>query len=331
MTLDRRRGYIRSSEQPEDVLERWELPSYSSGKPQPKDTALNYDPSWEPPELEEEQEPQVDLSMLTAEVLEEIRQAAMEEGHEEGRAAGFEEGKDAGFEEGKTEGFDTGKTEGYEQGLSDGQQLIEARCGHLDTMLSKLAFPIEQINHQVEQQMVELVLHLAKSVIQTEVQTNPQVILNTLREAVNALPMAGRQVTIYLHPEDMDIVTSAHSVESLRDREWRLIAEPSLNRGDIQVACGDSVVDYRIEDRISQALSRFAGQNLSRDPEPAENDPGADVLLGADKVVTDDMVNPSSNQTESDVFAQTDEADAVSVESEPQQTQQSGDHDGQPV
>ncbi|MDD1783268.1 flagellar assembly protein FliH [Enterovibrio sp. ZSDZ35] len=292
MSLDRRRGYIRTSEQPEDVLERWEIPSYAAGKPQPKDTALNYDPSWEPPELEEpDVEPELDLSMLTAEVLEEIRQSAYEEGHEEGREAGFDEGKTSGLEQGKIEGLEAGKAEGFEQGLADGQQLVEERCRHLDVMLTKLAFPIHQIDHQVQQQVVELAMHLAKSVIQTEVMTNAQVILNTLREAVNALPMAGRQVTIYLHPDDMEVVTSAHSVESLRDREWRLIAEPSLNRGDIQVACGDSIVDYRIEDRISQALSRFAGQNLSREPELAEDETGADVLLGPDKVVTDEMVS----------------------------------------
>nr|WP_269808518.1 flagellar assembly protein FliH [Enterovibrio nigricans] len=229
MTLDRRRGYIRTSEQPDDVLERWELPSYAGGKPQPKDTALNYDPSWEPPELEEpEVEPELDLSMLTAEVLEEIRQSAYEEGHEEGREAGFDEGKTSGLEQGKIEGLEAGKAEGFEQGLADGQKLVEERCRHLDVMLTKLAFPIHQVDHHVQQQVVELVMHLAKSVIQTEVMTNAQVILNTLREAVNALPIAGRQVTIYLHPDDMEIVTSAHSVESLRDREWRLIAEPHL-------------------------------------------------------------------------------------------------------
>ncbi|WP_407331071.1 flagellar assembly protein FliH [Enterovibrio sp. 27052020O] len=303
MGLDRRRGYIRATEEQDDALERWSIPRYGEAAAAPKETALNYDPSWEPPEpTDEDQEPEIELTMLTADALEDIRQSAVEEGMEEGRAAGFEEGREAGFEEGKAAGFEEGKEEGYQQGLTEGQQVIEERCQHLDAMLEKLAFPLVQIDHQVQQQVIDMVMHLAKAVIQTEVVTNPQMILNTLREAVNALPMAGRQITIYLHPDDMDVVTAAHSEASLRDREWRLMSEPALNRGDIQVACGDSVVDYRIEDRIKQILARFVGQNVSREPIAPEDH--ADVILGADKVVSADsdeaLASEQNNVTEQD-------------------------------
>ncbi|WP_281544050.1 flagellar assembly protein FliH [Grimontia sp. SpTr1] len=341
MSLERRRGYIRASEQTEDVLERWDIPNYDPANAPPRDTAMNYDPGWEPTELEEDdQEPELDLSMLTADALEQIRQSAVEEGMAEGREAGFTEGKEAGFEEGKTEGFDAGKEEGYQQGMEEGQQLIENRCHQLDAILSKLAFPLVQVDHQVQNQMVELVLHLAKAVIQTEVQTNPQVILNTLREAVNALPMSGRQITIYLHPEDLDVVTTAHSVESLRDREWRLIAEPSINRGDIQVACGDSVVDYRMEDRIREMLTRFAGQNMAKDPEAPADGLGADVLQGADKVVTGEMLEQPeeslSEPQDEDVLASASEPEQAqdvepAIEEIPDADVQAGEDDGQPV
>lgn len=338
MSLERRRGYIRGNEQSEGVLERWSLPSYDPSDAPPKETALNYDPGWEPPELvEEEQEPELDLSMLTADALEQIRHSASEEGYTEGREAGFAEGKEAGFEEGKAEGFEAGKTEGHQQGLEEGQQLIDERCQHLDAMLAKLAFPLLQVDHDVQQQMVELVLQLAKAVIQTEVQTNPQVILTTLREAVNALPMTGRQITIYLNPEDMDVVTSAHSVASLQDREWRLIAEPSLGRGDIQVACGDSVVDYRMEDRIRQMLSRFAGQNRTSAPQPPEDGLGEGVMLGADKVISgraedtgSETSDPELAATEADTSA-IPEANSNQTEEIAPETVEGGDDDGQPV
>ncbi|WP_325891971.1 flagellar assembly protein FliH [Grimontia sp. NTOU-MAR1] len=341
MSLERRRGYIRANEQPEGVLERWDIPNYDPSNAPPRDTAMNYDPGWEPAELaEEDQEPELDLSMLTADSLEQIRQSAVEEGMAEGREAGFTEGKEAGFEEGKTEGFEAGKEEGYQQAMDDGQQLIENRCHHLDAILSKLAFPLEQVDHQVQHQVVELVLHLSKAVIQTEVQTNPQVILNTLREAVNALPMNGRQITIYLHPEDLDVVTTAHSVESLRDREWRLIAEPAINRGDIQVACGDSVVDYRMEDRIREMLTRFTGQNMTKEPEPSADGLGADVLQGADKLVTGDIPEQGEDvtvaQQEQDLHP-ADSSDEPVLDTEPTSEAihdaevLTGDDDGQPV
>ncbi|WP_028024778.1 flagellar assembly protein FliH [Enterovibrio calviensis] len=310
MGLDRRRGYIRATEEQDSALERWSLPSYGDEECTPKETALNYDPSWEPPELvDEAAEPEFELTMLTADALEEIRQSAVDEGIEEGRTAGYNEGRETGYEEGKLSGFEKGKEEGYQQGLSDGQQLIENRCQHLDAMLEKLAFPLVQVDHQVQQQVVDMVVHLAKAVIQTEVTTNPQIILNTLREAVNALPMAGRQITIYLQPEDLDVVMNAYSEASLRDREWRLIAEPALNRGDIQVACGDSMVDYRMEDRTKQILARFLGQNVSRDPEVPDDQP--EVILGADKVVSADA---TQDTPESDVLAEDSTADNAKVQ-----------------
>ncbi|MEZ8128678.1 flagellar assembly protein FliH [Enterovibrio norvegicus] len=283
MSFDRRRGYIRSTEQEEGVLERWSIPNYDPNAALPKETALNYDPGWEPSDIEEEpEEPEIDFKMLTPDALEQIRHSAYEEGMEEGRDAGFTEGRDAGFEEGKTAGFDAGKEEGFQEGLTEGQQLIENRCQYLDAIIEKLAFPLTQVDHHVHQQVMDMVIQLTKAVIQAEVLTNPQVILNTLREAVAALPMAGRQIAIYLHPEDMDVVTEAHSAESLQDRQWKLFSEPSLNRGDIQVACGDSVVDYRMDDRIKQLLTRFAGQNLTSEPELPEDGAGADVLRHVD-------------------------------------------------
>ncbi|MGF1707933.1 flagellar assembly protein FliH [Enterovibrio baiacu] len=363
MSLDRRRGYIRSTEQEEGVLERWSIPNYDPNSALPKETALNYDPSWEPSDIEEEpQEPEIDFKMLTPDALEQIRHSAYEEGMEEGREAGFTEGRDAGFEEGKTAGFDAGKEEGFQEGLTEGQQLIENRCQHLDAIIEKLAFPLTQVDHQVHQQVMEMVIQLTKAVIQTEVSTNSQVILNTLREAVSALPMAGRQIAIYLHPEDMDVVMEAHNAESLQDRQWKLFSEPSLNRGDIQVACGDSVVDYRMEDRIKQLLTRFVGQNLTSEPELPEDGAGADVLRHVDisdipaeeskpepeqdagDVQTDDAhIDQTESDSDADAVTMADQAVAeTSEDTEPQDlhsanepdpspVDDAGDEDGQPV
>lgn len=285
MNLPRRRGYIRADERLQGALERWELPSYVQSDAKPRETAINFDPAWEP-DLHQEQvqsdEPELDLTMLTADALENIRQSAVDEGMAEGKELGFNQGKESGFEQGKLEGIEEGKKEGFAQGLSDGQDDINAKCQHLDEIIEKLAFPILQIDNQVQQQMMGLVLQLVKAVIQTEVQTNPKVILNTVHETVKALPMADRQITLYLHPEDLEIVQSAHSESSLKERKWRLIGEPSLERGDIQAACCDSLVDFKMEDRILQLLAKFSGQNSIKEP-VSDNGLGENVLIEADQ------------------------------------------------
>ncbi len=125
-------------------------------------------------------------------------------------------------------------------------------------------------------QILIVACELAKAVIQTEVKTNPQVILNTLKEAIASLPMSDRKVTVYLHPDDLKIVQLAYSEDAIKEQSWHLIADPSLDLADIQVACVDSKIDYKLSDRISAALDRFLLQNAT--PEVGSDD-ASSVLL----------------------------------------------------
>lgn len=263
MSLDRRRGYIRVEEDDEDVLERWDLPSYGKGQALPRDTALNYDPGWQPEEISEDQE-ELPPEPLTADALESIRQSGYDEGFEEGKSAGLQEGLEAGLEEGKAKGFEEGKEQGYQAGLKEAQALIEQRCQHLDSVLGKLSTPVSRIDQEVEAQVVDLVQHLTRELIRIEVETNSQVILSTLREAVDALPMSGRTIQISLHPEDHQVVSDAYDEQQQKDRKWTLMAEPALQRGDVLVKADDSVVDYRMEDRVKALMHQFLGQYQQR-------------------------------------------------------------------
>ncbi|RXJ72917.1 flagellar assembly protein FliH [Veronia nyctiphanis] len=275
MTDDRRRGFIRSNELPSDTFSRWSLPDHHDKKPPPRETALNFDPGWAP-EIEEEDlqhnEPHVAVKPLTADDLEEIHSSAVEEGREEGRQAGFDEGREAGFAEGREAGFEEGREAGYQEGLTNGQQTIDEKCQQLGEMIEKLAHPLQQVDQSIHQQMMDVVLMLTRSLIDVEVQTNPQVILSTLREAVQSLPVSGRKVSVYLHPEDRERVEDAHGEQGIAERNWKLVSEPSLNVGDIQLHCEDSSVDYRMEDRVRHLLEQFSGQNPVPDvPAPPGN------------------------------------------------------------
>ncbi|MEJ2764152.1 flagellar assembly protein FliH [Photobacterium sp. MCCC 1A19761] len=259
MSLERRRGFLRVSEHQAQELERWAYPDYADEQQGPVDNALNYDPQWHP-ELEEVPEEQ-DPPPLTAADLEEIRHSAYEEGLAEGRATGHAEGLQAGHEAGLVSGHQEGFEQGLAQGLEQGQSQITEQVSHLTSLIEQLAMPLQQVDAEVEQQMVSLVTSLARELIRVEVQTNPQIILNTIREVMGALPIAGRKVQMNLHPDDLTLVKDAYGADNLAERRWTLQAEPSLNRGDLQVVSGDASVDYLIEDRIRHLLQQFQGAN----------------------------------------------------------------------
>ena len=259
MSTERRRGFLRISDHQAQELERWAYPDYTDEVQGPVENAINYDPHWPPEPLEEEEEQ--GPPPLTAADLEDIRHSAYEEGLAEGRAAGHAEGLEAGHAEGLEAGKAEGIETGLQQGLEQGQAQINEHVAHLTALIDKLALPLQQVDSEVESQMVNLVTSLARELIRVEVQTNPQAILNTIREVVGALPIAGRQTRLSLHPDDLALVKEAYGEESLAERQWTLQAEPALCRGDLQVHSADSSVDYLIEDRIRHLLLQFSGAN----------------------------------------------------------------------
>lgn len=266
MSGERKRGFLRPEEDARlGSAEKWALPDYGSDRhARPQPTALNYDPQWVPdftPEPEEEPQP------LTAEELEQIRQEAYKEGLFQGQEAGFcqgfDKGKAEGFEAGHQEGLEAGKTEGLEQGQEQIHQQVETFVGLAD----QFAQPLELMNAQVEKQLVDMVLTLVREVIHVEAQTNPQVILDTIKASVESLPINGHAITLKLHPEDAEILRDAYGEEELQLRHWTLCSEPALNRGDVQIEAGDSSVNYRLEDRIHNVLQTFCAANHHRGSE----------------------------------------------------------------
>ncbi len=260
MSLERKRGFLRPDEDGANVKpEKWGLPDYTSETNKAaKDTAMNYDPGWVPnfeqPIAEEPVE-------LTEADIENIKESARQEGYHQGQEAGFnagyEKGKEQGIEAGQAEGFTLGQTEG----INAGQDHIKQQVEHFIALANQFAQPLELMNSQVEKQLVDMVLALTKEVVHVEVQTNPQIILDTVRESVEALPISGHAITLKLHPEDVDIIRSAYGEQELDCRNWTLVNEPSLNRGDVQIEAGESSVSYKMEERVRTVLHSFCGVN----------------------------------------------------------------------
>lgn len=259
MSTDRRRGFMRVSEHQAQELERWAFPDYAEEQLAPRDNAISFDPQWEPEPLEPEEEP--GPPPLTAADLDEIRQSAYEEGLSEGRTAGHSEGYELGKQEGLDAGLIEGREQGHAEGLQQGQAEIATHVAALVKLAEQFATPLQQLDSEVEKQLVEMATSLAKELIRVEVQTNPQVILQTVREVIAELPMADRTVTLQVHPEDLEIIRDAYSDDDLEDRQWKLQAEPAMNRGDLHVQAGDSSVGFFMDDRIRQLLQQFQGVN----------------------------------------------------------------------
>lgn len=232
----------------------WDLPFVEDTKASTQKTnALNKKPEWkyEPPE------PEPEIVLPTAEDIEAIRQAAYEEGFEQGKQEGFEQGQTEGFEEGQTKGLESGHEEGFEKGLSEGQQQIDDEVNAWQAINQQFVDPLSQLDDQVEKEVIQLAVGLARAVINAELAINPDIIQSALRAGLKALPIQENRYQVYLNPNDLDIVKKQLSDENLNPERWQLQESPELARGGCEIVTQNNAVDVTLERRIKDVLDRF--------------------------------------------------------------------------
>ncbi|HBK52694.1 FliH/SctL family protein [Syntrophomonas wolfei] len=178
---------------------------------------------------------------IVAEALEEaevIRQQALEEAEEL---------------------WDSKQKEGYESGLKKAQEEIEAdrlsAMQESQRILEEARQSKIQIMNSSEADMVRLVMAVARKVIGGELETNPRVIINILREGLNYLDNP-QNVTAYVNPLEVDKVLEVMQSESFTDigsNEIPLKVTPDkrIQAGGCILESDAGSVDARLETRIA--------------------------------------------------------------------------------
>ncbi len=245
---------VKSSEHPETDV--WALPSIEKkiDEAELKTNALGKKPTWryEPPEEVVEE-----IVPLTAEEIEEIRQAAYEEGFnqgkEEGFATGFEEGKKSGHEE----GLKLGHEEGVATGLEQGKQTIDELSQQWQALTQQLHQPLLTVENNVEQQLLHLVVQLTEAITLEEAKTNPDILISAISAGIKALPSQDAQTQILLNPADVTLIEEQFTAKHVQEQGWRLLAAPQLSRGSCQIENSTSNIDLSIKSRLKEVLESF--------------------------------------------------------------------------
>src|SRR5690606_35978119 len=122
-----------------------------------------------------------------AEVLAEIerlRETAKARGHAEGFAAGHTQGHEAGlkegFEQGLKEGRETGHAEGHAQGLEAAREQVE----QLRQLTEACAHALHNIEAETGQALLSLSVSIARQVLRSTLDAEPERILDLIREVV---------------------------------------------------------------------------------------------------------------------------------------------------
>lgn len=258
-----------------DEFQNWSIPEFSDAEAETAqgNSLFGKPATWynnRKQAIEEEDEVEDQPQPLTLDDIEAIRQAAYEDGFNEGKEAGYAKGLETGKLEGLAAGHQEGLTQGLEEGLTQGEKEISEQVEQWKALLDRLHNPLEKLDDNAEYQLVRLATSLAEQITRSEVKTSPQIILQALKQAVDALPINEQKLIINLHPEDLKFVLAAYSEEQCIQRGWDLQAEPALMRGDCQIHTQVSSIDFAFNTRIEQVLKNFFKENYQQ--LPAKND-----------------------------------------------------------
>ena len=148
------------------------------------------------------------------------------------------------------EGFDKGSEDGYKEGQMEVNRLID----RLHTILEKTLDKRQEILDETEQQIVELVLLIARKVVKVISETQRNVVMQNVLQSLRRVKGRG-DVTIRVNLADVQL-TSEHTkdfmeaVESIKN--ITVAEDSSVEKGGCIVETDFGAIDARISSQLNE-------------------------------------------------------------------------------
>jgi len=157
---------------------------------------------------------------------------------------------------------------GYQDGYRDGlvaldgfkQSLASQATSQVGALLQGMGEAFDALEARLAEGVAATAVALARQVLRHELQAQPEVVSKVAAEALQAVLLSARQITLVVHPNDLPLVAEGAG-ELLQARGARLQADATLRRGGCRIESDLGAVDARIEARWEQAAATL-GQTL---------------------------------------------------------------------
>lgn len=164
----------------------------------------------------------------------------------------------------KKQAYDEGFAQGHRDGLQQVQQQLHEKVAYLDSVLTTLSSPLEDLDDKVVTELCELALLVAGNIVRRELKTAPGEVIATVREALSLLPVATGDARLELHPDDAATVREALSGVDV-ERTWEIVEDPLMTRGGCRVITSTSRIDATVESRLNAAITSVLGSERKVD------------------------------------------------------------------
>lgn len=178
-------------------------------------------------------------------------------------------------EQARQEGFEQGR----EEGIAAGQKEIMERTQTLANLIEQLGEPVKTCGEKTQQALLQLAFAISRQIIRRELKQDPTQLIAIIREALKLLPVGSSDIVISLHPEDEAFVSSALSVSSDSEKNnWKIVSNPSIERGSCLVDTENSTVDASIDKQIAVLFSQMVGGQRAGESQRQNSEEGGEAL-----------------------------------------------------
>ena len=137
------------------------------------------------------------------------------------------------------------KEEGYKEGLAKAEQDIS----RLSDAINKFLGAKEEIYNEISPKILDISMEVAKKIIKQEVETNKDLLIGIIIDAMEKLSKNEKHITLKVSPEDRDYVKA--NIESIltklqMEAKVSIQQDMKLSRGSVIVETNNGLIDASI-------------------------------------------------------------------------------------
>lgn len=158
----------------------------------------------------------------------------------------------------RKEAYTKGMQEGFAVGMAKAKEYAAKDHAQFLSIAAAFENALEIADQKIEEDILALALDVAKLMLKTKINIDPEVILPVVRDAIHYLPQVQKPARIIVHHEDARILRDQLG-EELSEQAWQIQEDNNIERGGCLVETGENQIDATNEmrwKRISDALAQ---------------------------------------------------------------------------
>ena len=149
------------------------------------------------------------------------------------------------------------RAEGYAAGYKQGEEQVALELGHLRSLMSDLDRELRHFDQCIADNLVDLALEMTRQLLRSSLALRPELVVEVVKEAMQALPPFGEHAQLLLNPMDVALVRT-HIGEQLMHSKWKLIEDSSIERGGCRVQTTSMEIDGTLPTRWQRLAATLA-------------------------------------------------------------------------